>query len=40
MANINGVGEIEDIYTNVQKAIIPNIIFLFGAPATVILYYI
>jgi adenylate kinase len=35
VATISGVGEIEDIYANVRKAIVPSVVFLFGAPATV-----
>jgi adenylate kinase family enzyme len=34
VAMINGLGEIEDIYENVKKAIVPNLIFLYGAPCT------
>ena len=34
VANINGIGEIDQIYENVKKAIVPNLIFLYGAPVT------
>jgi len=31
---INGEGEIEEIYKNVQKFVAPEIIFLYGPPCT------
>ena len=34
VANISGIGDIETIYNQVKKSIIPNIIFLYGAPST------
>lgn len=34
VAMINGLGEIEEIYENVKRAIVPNLIFLYGAPST------
>ena len=30
--NVNGMGEIEQIYNQVRSSIIPNITFLYGAP--------
>lgn len=34
VANIPGTGDIEAIYAQVRKAIVPNMIFLYGAPCT------
>ena len=33
VVNINGMGEIEQIYNSVRQNIIPNISFLYGAPS-------
>ena len=34
VANVSGLGDIETIYGLVKKAVIPNLIFFYGAPST------